>query len=314
MSKNRLIKPRTAFLYLIPVFVIIGLFRFYPILFAVRSSFFEWGMAGPIDFSGFKNYFSMLQDKYFWQAFSNTIWYVVFTVPLSLFLSLFVAILLNNKLKTIGFFRTVYFLPVVTSIVAISMVWKWIYHPDVGLANYLLNLFNIPQAQWLSEWRGVFELMIGKDLPQLLQGPSLALFSIIIMTVWKGLGYNIVIFLAGLQNIPENYYEAAEIDGAGGFSVFKNVTWPLISPTTFYVLIMTTIVSFKVFAPVWLMTGPPQGGPLGSTNVLVYYLFDNAFNYGRYGYGSAISMFLFIIILSLTLIQRKVIEPRVHYG
>jgi multiple sugar transport system permease protein len=280
----------------------------------MRASLFKWGIGGPGAFVGLKNYLHFFSDKYFWQAFSNTLWYAIFTVPLTLFISLLVAVLLNNSLRGIGIFRTIYFLPVVTSIVAISMVWKWIYHPEIGLANHILNCLHLPPQNWLAEWRGIFELMIGRELPLFLKGPSLALFSIIIMAVWKGLGYNIVIFLAGLQNIPENYYEAAEVDGASGFTVFKNITWPLISPTTFYVLIMTTIVSFQVFAPVWLMTGPPAGGPLGTTNVLVYYLFDNAFNYSRYGYGSAISLFLFVVILALTVFQKKVIEPRVHYG
>ncbi len=311
---KRLINPYIAFLYLIPVLIIIGLFRFYPILFSMRASLFKWGIGGPGAFVGLKNYLHFFSDKYFWQAFSNTLWYAIFTVPLTLFISLLVAVLLNNSLRGIGIFRTIYFLPVVTSIVAISMVWKWIYHPEIGLANHILNCLHLPPQNWLAEWRGIFELMIGRELPLFLKGPSLALFSIIIMAVWKGLGYNIVIFLAGLQNIPENYYEAAEVDGASGFTVFKNITWPLISPTTFYVLIMTTIVSFQVFAPVWLMTGPPAGGPLGTTNVLVYYLFDNAFNYSRYGYGSAISLFLFVVILALTVFQKKVIEPRVHYG
>ncbi len=311
---KRLINPYIALLYLIPTLIIIGLFRFYPVFFSIRSSLFKWGIGGPIDFTGFKNYLNLFTDKYFYQAFANTIWYAIFTVPLSLFISLFIAVLLNNKIKGIGIFRTVYFLPVVTSIVAISMIWKWIYHPNLGLANHILNLLHLPPQSWLSEWRGIFEMISGKKIPLLLKGPSLALFSIIIMAVWKGLGYNIVIFLAGLQNIPKSHYEAATMDGAGGFTVFKHITWPLISPTTFYVLIMTTIVSFQVFAPVWLMTGPPAGGPLGTTNVLVYYLFDNAFNYSRYGYGSAISMFLFIVILTLTVIQKKVIEPRVQYG
>lgn len=311
---KRLINPYIAFLYLIPVFVIIGLFRFYPILFSMRASLFKWGIGGPGVFVGLKNYLHFFSDKYFWQAFSNTLWYAIFTVPLTLFISLLVAVLLNNSLRGIGIFRTIYFLPVVTSIVAISMVWKWIYHPEIGLANHILNCLHLPPQNWLAEWHGIFELMIRGELPLFLKGPSLALFSIIIMAIWKGLGYNIVIFLAGLQNIPENYYEAAEVDGASGFTVFKNITWPLISPTTFYVLIMTTIVSFQVFAPVWLMTGPPAGGPLGTTNVLVYYLFDNAFNYSRYGYGSAISLFLFVVILALTVFQKKVIEPRVHYG
>jgi multiple sugar transport system permease protein len=310
---TKFLDPLSAYFYIVPAAIIILIFRFFPILFVFRVSFYKWGMAGLEKFLGFGNYRELLRDPYFWQSISNTVWYAIFVVPLTLFISLFIALILNRKIGGVGFFRTVYFLPVVTSIVAISAVWKWIYHPEVGLANYILSIFHISKVAWLSNYRGIFEILTRRQLPPILAGPSVALISIIIMMVWKGLGYNIVIFLAGLQNISKTYYEAAMIDGAGGFSIFKNITWPLLSPTTFYVLIMTTIVSFQVFAPVWLMTGPPTGGPLGTTNVVVYHIYDNAFNYSRYGYASAISLVLFLVILSLTLLQRKMVEKRVHY-
>ncbi|MCD6399233.1 sugar ABC transporter permease [candidate division WOR-3 bacterium] len=310
---RKALKPYHGLLLLLPAVIILLIFRFYPLLYVFRVSFYKWGMGGPEKVVWFKNYETILRDHYFYQSLGNTLWYAVLVVPLSLFISLFFAILLNNKLKGIGFFRTSYFLPVVTSIVAISIIWKWIYHPDLGLANYILKMLHLHPLKWLSEWRGIFELIVGRSLPVGIKGPSLALFSLVLMAVWKGLGYNIIIFLAGLQNIPKEYYEAALIDGASSPTVFSRITWPMLTPTTFYVLIMTTIVSFQVFAPVWLMTGPPPGGPLGTTNVLVYSIFDNAFNFSRFGYASAVSMVLFLMILSLTVVQKKVIEPRVHY-
>ena len=138
---------------------------------------------------------------------------------------------------------------------------------------------------------------------------------VIIVSAWRGIGYNVVLFLAGLQNIPGHYYEAARIDGAGRWGIFRNVTWPLLTPTTFYVVVMTTILSFQVFAPIYLMTGPPAGGPLGTTNVIVNYLFEKGFDAGgNMGYASAVALILFAIILGLTLFQRKVVEKRVHYA
>jgi multiple sugar transport system permease protein len=154
----------------------------------------------------------------------------------------------------------------------------------------------------------------GLDLPSWAHGPSLALVCVTFVSAWRSIGYNVVIFLAGLQNIPAHQYEAARIDGAGRLSVFRHVTWPLLSPTTFYVTVMTTILSFQVFAPIYLMTGPPVGGPLGTTNVIVYYLFEKGFDAGgNMGYASAVALVLFGVILALTLFQRKVVEARVHY-
>jgi multiple sugar transport system permease protein len=238
---------------------------------------------------------------------------VVCAVPLSIVLSLCIALLLNRGIKAVGLFRTIYFLPVVTSIVAVSVVWKWLYDPHRGVFNYFLSILHLSPLNWLDEPRGVFEMILGRQLPYALRGPSLALFSIVLMTVWKSMGYNIIIFLAGLKNIPDELYEAAKIDGAGPIKLFRNVTLPLLSPTTFYVTIMTTIISFQVFAPVWTMTGPPPGGPLGTTSVIVYYLYQRGFEEYQVGYGSAIAFVLFVIILSITIFQKVYLEKRVYY-
>jgi multiple sugar transport system permease protein len=207
---------------------------------------------------------------------------------------------------------------VVTSFVAVSMVWKLIFHTRFGLANAVLERLGLDGLQWLEEPTGVFQLAaqaVGLSLPDPLHGPSLALICVIVVSVWRGIGYNVVLFVAGLQNIPEHYYEAARIDGAGRLGIFRNVTWPLLTPTTFYVLVMTSILSFQVFAPIYLMTGPPVGGPLGTTNVIVNYLFETGFGPGgNMGYASAVALVLFTLILALTLFQRKVVEKRVHYA
>jgi len=300
-------------LFLLPAVVILLVFKVLPVLLAFDISFHEWGIAGDKGFVGLQNYIFLLKDRYFWQALWNTFLYTLFSVPLSIISSLFIAYLLNQNIKAVGFFRTIYFLPVVTSLVAVSVVWKWLYNPQRGLFNSILATLNLPTLKWLEEPRGIFEMITGADLPFLLEGPSLALFSLVILSVWKSLGYNIVIFIAGLKNISETYYEAAKIDGANQWQIVKNVMLPLLSPTTFYVLIMTTISSFQVFAPVWMMTGPPTGGPLGKTSVVIYYLFRKGYEEYQVGYGSAIAFIFFIIILAITLYQRKVTEKRVYY-
>ena len=300
-------------LFLLPALVILFIFKVLPILFAFNISFHEWGIAGDKGFVGLQNYKFLLRDRYFWQALWNTVLYTIFSVPLSIVLALFIAYLLNQNIKGVGFFRTVFFLPVITSLVAVSVVWKWLYNPQRGLFNALLAFLRLPTLKWLEEPRGIFELLTGKDLPYLLEGPSLALFSLVILSVWKSLGYNVVIFIAGLKNISETYYEAARIDGANRWQIIKHVMLPLLSPTTFYVFIMTTISSFQVFAPVWMMTGPPTGGPLGTTSVVVYYLYRKGYEEYQVGYGSAIAFVFFVIILLITLFQRKVSEKRVYY-
>jgi len=306
-----------ALAYIAPAGSVIIIFRVLPIVAAFAVSFYYVMMGKIVGFSGLSQYAMLLSDSEFWNSLLNTSYFVVGTVPVSLFLSLFIAILLNQKIKALGLYRTIYFLPVVTSLVAVAIVWKWIYHPRLGLFNSFLQSIGLDPLMWLEEPRGVFALMaanLGFSVPSWLSGPSLALVAIIITNLWRGIGYNIIIFLAGLQNIPNEYYEAAKIDGAGRTQTFWKITWPLISPTTFYVVIMTTIVSFQVFTLVYLMTGSPVGGPLGTTKVLVYYIFEKGFESGGdMGYASCVALVLFVIVLSLTLVQRRLIERKVHY-
>jgi multiple sugar transport system permease protein len=306
-----------ALAYIAPAGSVIIIFRVLPIVAAFAVSFYYVMMGKIVGFSGLSQYGMLLSDSEFWNSLLNTSYFVIGTVPVSLFLSLFIAILLNQKIKALGLYRTIYFLPVVTSLVAVAIVWKWIYHPRLGLFNSFLESTGLNPLMWLEEPRGVFALMaanLGFSVPSWLSGPSLALVAIIITNLWRGIGYNIIIFLAGLQNIPNEYYEAAKIDGAGRTQTFWKITWPLISPTTFYVVIMTTIVSFQVFTLVYLMTGSPVGGPLGTTKVLVYYIFEKGFESGGdMGYASCVALVLFVIVLSLTLVQRRLIERKVHY-
>jgi multiple sugar transport system permease protein len=312
---RRLKEGLIALLYILPAIVVLLSFRVLPIILAVRTSFFDWTMAGTGKFVYLQNYIRVLHDPVFWKSLLNTFWYILFSVPLMIAISLFIAVLLNQKIRGLGVYRTIYYLPVVTSIIAVSVVWKWIFNPDRGLLNYVLSWIHVSNIRWLEDPRGLFEVIFGAtNLPDILKGPSIALLSLAIMAIWKGLGYNVVIFLAGLQNVPVQYYEAAKIDGAGPWRIFRSVTWPMLSPTTFYVLIMTTIVSFDAFAPVWIMTGPPAGGPLNTTKVVMYYFFEQSFEVWKLGYGAAIAFFSFLIIMTLTIIQRTVIEKRVHYG
>ena len=304
------------YLYILPALVIIFVFRLVPILLSFVVSFFDWSIVGVGKFIGLSNYAKLIYDAEFWQSLLNTFYLVIFVVPISLILSLLFATLLNNIKKLKSFFRSIYFIPTVTSMVAISIVWKLIFNQQTGLANFFLAKIGIDPLGWLAESRGIFLLLLqnfGIEIPHYLGGPSLALFSIIIVTIWKGLGYNTIIYLAGLQNIPHVYYEAADIDGAGKIKQFFKITWPLVSPTTFYVLMMTTIITFQVFSQIYLMTGPPVGGPLGTTKVIVYYLYDKGFGESNdLSYASAIALVLFAIILTLTLFQKR-LEKKVHY-
>lgn len=303
----------SPYLYILPALFLLLLFRLIPIVMSFLISFFDWGITGTGKFIGLANYAEMMKDKVFWQSLMNTVWLVVFVVPSSIVFPLIFAVLLNQIKYLKSFFRIIYFMPFVTSLVAVSIVWKIIFSEQAGLANSFLGWIGIEPQLWLAEHRGIFTLLfesVGITLPEWMGGPSLALFSIIIMTVWKGLGYNTIIYLAGLQNIPKDYYEAAEIDGAGKLKQFFRITVPLISPTTFYVLLMTTIVSFQAFAQVYLMTD--KGGPLNTTKLIVYYIYEKGFDTLNMGYASAVALFLFLLILGLTILQRR-LEKHVNY-
>jgi multiple sugar transport system permease protein len=278
-------------------------------------SFYKWGMAGPLYTVGMKNFERLFIDPKFYQSLGNTFWYVIFVVPLTIIFSIFFAQLLNQKIRGRGAFRTIYYLPVVTSIVAISVVWKWIFNPDRGVLNAILNLFGLEGLKWLNDARGVFDILLAPlniEPSEFFAGPSVALFALIIMAVWHNIGYCVIIALAGLQNVPDQYYEAAKIDGAGSWKMFRHVTIPLISPTIFYLIITQSIFAFNTFTPVYVMTQPP-GGPLGTTKLVVFYLYEQAFKLWNLGYANAIAFAIFIVIFILTQFQKRFIERRVHY-
>jgi multiple sugar transport system permease protein len=305
----------SPYLYILPAMIIIVAFRLIPILLSFIISFFDWKMTGIGDFVGLDNYLKLFSDKEFLQSMTNTLWFVAIVVPATVIFSLFFATLLNNIKKLRGLFRTAYFLPYVTSMVAVSIVWKIIFQQRSGLLNFILEGVGLEPMKWLNEPTGIFTLLFqnfGIALPDWAGGPSLALFSIMIVTVWKSIGYNTIIYLAGLQNISKDYYEASSIDGASRMRQFFKITLPLVSPTTYYVLMMTTIVTFQAFSQIYLMTGTPAGGPNGTTSLIVYYIFEAGFIDMNFSYANAIALVLFAIILLLTLVQRK-LEKHVTY-
>ncbi|WP_066387915.1 carbohydrate ABC transporter permease [Neobacillus mesonae] len=282
-----------AYLMIAPT--MLGLFIFYlwPIIQTFYYSFTEWGAFGQYEWTGLDNYKRMLGDLNLLQSFKNTGIYIIFTVPVGIFLSIIVAVLLNQKIKGKSIYRTLYFLPVITMPAAIAMVWKWIYNADYGLLNYLLSLVGIKGPHWVSD-------------------PNIALYSIIVVAIWSGIGYNMVIFLSGLQGIPKMYYEAAEIDGAGPFRVFFKITLPLLSPVIFFVSIMSLIGAFQVFDLIFMMIGKGSTA-VESTQSIVYLFYQHAFVLNEKGYAAAIAVLLLIVILIITAIQMVLQKKWVHY-
>lgn len=317
--KRRLKEYSEAYLYLLPALGVVALFWLFPVILSIIISFTNWkGLDtwSTVKWVGFANYANVLMDEEFHQSLLNTFHYAMYSAPLTFIVSLIAAILLNTRIRGRSFFRTVYFLPFITTWVAISILWKYFYHRDFGLANYFLKSLGLKPLQWLSEPKGIFTLLfapLGIDIKRpLLAGPSLAMFSIILTSIWRSVGYYMIIFLAGLQNIDKSYYEAAEIDGANPWQRFLHITFPLLSPITFFILIVSLINSFKVFVPMLIMT--PSGGPDNTTITIVFHLYEKGFQ-GLWlmGRASAVAYILFLIILGITLIQNLFLGRRVHY-
>lgn len=292
MIKRWLYKLEPYF-YLAPTIIGLFLFSAGAVIMSFLISFTKWDIINPPKFVGLQNYIIIFQSELFWKVFGNTFYYVILNVPPSIVIPLIIAVLLNQRLKGINIFRSIYFLPVISSIVAVALVWSWLYNPEFGLINYVLKkFFNIDGPRWLED-------------------ENWAMPAMVIMNVWKSMGYNMVLFLAGLQNIPDSLYEVSEIDGASGIKKFFNITLPLLSPTTFFVFIITIISSFQVFEQTYILT---KGGPANSTLTLSYYIYQNAFLYLRMGYSSALSYILFGIIFIITLLQFKYQKKWVHYN
>lgn len=280
---------KSIVLFLSPALLAILIFFFIPVLSAFVMSFTDFSIYALADwnyiqFIGLDNYFRLFDDPLFWISLKNTFYFVIIAGPLSIIASLTAAILLSSKLTVFkSFFRLSFFLPVVTTLVAVAIVWRFIYHPNFGLLNYALGCLGISPIDWLGN-------------------PNWSMPAIILMAVWKSFGYNMIIFIAGLQNIPEQLYEAAEIEGANAWHKFIHITLPLLAPTTLFVGIITLIGFFQLFAEPYIMT---QGGPLNSTLSIVQYMYQEGFRWWNMGYSAAIAFVLFAIIFTGSIIQLK---------
>lgn len=297
---------------LAPALILLAVFEFFPILYGLYISLCNWRL-GCAELVGAENYLRAFRDPQVWHALLVTTTYSLMSVPVQLGLGLFFAYLLFQKVRGRELFRLVFFLPYVTSTVASAAVWTYLYNPDRGLINTVLGALGLPQPRWLAEPTGVFALIargLGVELPAWAHGPSLALVAVFIYTTWVFVGYDITVFLAGLGNIPAELYDAARVDGAGGWALFRHVTIPLLSPTTFFLSIITVIGTFKAFNHIYIMT---MGGPGTATTTASIYIFRQLYEYNRYGYSAALSFLLFSVILVLTIVQNRVAGRRVVY-
>ncbi|MFD1253542.1 MULTISPECIES: sugar ABC transporter permease [Devosia] len=284
---------RTAWAFLLPSLVLFATFTGIPVIAALGISFTQWDLFNPARFIGLDNYTKLFGDPIFARVMGNTAYFVLLSVPVQMLIGLGCALALNRGIRGQTFFRIAYFLPVVTSTIAAALVWAWLFNANFGLINALLSLVGIT------------------DVPRWLASTQWAMPAVIIVSIWQNLGYAMVLFLAGLQNIRADLYDAAAIDGARGWRRLWFITLPLLSPTTFFVLIISIIGSFQIFELVFVMT---QAGPANATNTLVYYIYQNGFQFYQMGYASAAAMILFVIVLIMTLVQYALQSRWVHYG
>ncbi len=292
--RRRLRRAMPAYLFILPGMALFLGWTLYPLVYAFIKSFTEWNLIKPSRFVGLANYRRALEDPVFWMALQNTLFYTVVTVPGQMVLGLAVALLLDAPLRARAFFRTVYYIPVVTSWVVVSLIFTYLYNSQAGLINWVLRdgLHLIDKnINWLGE-------------------PWPAKLAIASLGIWKGVGWTMVIFLAGLQSVPASLYEAAAVDGAGRWRRFRDVTLPLLRQTTVFVLVLLTIGGFQVFISVYIMTG---GNPLHRTDVLLTYMYSNAFEFLDLGYGAALSYLIAAMIFCLSLIQIRLLRRPVEY-
>lgn len=283
----------TAYLMILPVVLGLAVFYIYPIFKVFLDSFYHAGSFNVKTFAGLDNYKTMLQDKIMWKSLANTFSYVLIIVPGTIISSLILASLLNTKIKGRGFFRVVYFIPAITMGAAVAMIWRWMYNGDYGIINAVLNYFGLESFRFLADSRT-------------------ALLSISVVSIWIGTGYNMIILLAGIQGISKSYYEAAAIDGARPIRQFFAITLPLLTPTLFFVLITTLIGTFQTFDIIYMMTGK-SALVKESTQSMVLYFYENAFVFNKRGYASALAVFLFLVIMVITVLQLKFQKKWVNY-
>jgi multiple sugar transport system permease protein len=279
-------------LFLAPSLIPLLLFTVGPMVASVGLSTLQWNLLKPPTFVGLDNYDKLLGDTDFREAVLHTIQYVAGYLPIVLVGGLLIALALNQRLRGLAIFRTAYFLPVVTSWVVVALMWRWLLDPGTGIVNYALSIVGIVGPGWWTD-------------------PDWAMASVVIASAWKDLGFVMVILLAGLQSIPEEYYEAASVDGAGRWTRFRHITIPLLTPSLFFVLVISLINNLQVFDQVWVMT---KGGPAGATSVVVEQIVRNAFSYGQMGYAAAMSWIFFLVLLVITAVQFRLQRRWVTYA
>ncbi|UJF33622.1 carbohydrate ABC transporter permease [Paenibacillus hexagrammi] len=275
-----------------PSILIFTVFYIYPIFYMIYLSLHSWDFISPEkEFVGFGNFNDLFASKEFRQVLWNSLNYTLLTVSLTTALSLLLALWLNKKGWIYGFVQGAIFSPHIISLVSVSLVWMWLMDPQYGLLNWILQLFGLQKLEWLSN-------------------PKSSLLSLVIVAVWKGIGFNALVFIAGLQSIPKDVYEAADLDESNRWRTFYKITVPMLSPTLFFLIIINLIGSFQVFETIAIMT---RGGPVNSTNTLVFYIFEYGFRFFKIGYASAAGVVLLIVVGLLTLLYFKLLSRKVHY-
>ncbi|MEW4368555.1 sugar ABC transporter permease [Paenibacillus sp. JQZ6Y-1] len=275
-----------GYLFILPPVIGFLLFTLYPALYSIYGSFTDWNGLGQMNFIGLDNYKVLFTDNFFYTSMYNT-FFLMIGIPIGLLLSLLLALGLNRKIPGTTAFRVIYYVPVISSLAAISILWQWAYNGDYGLVNQFLDLFGIKGPNWLANTSTVKP-------------------AIILMTIWKGLGYSMLLYLAALQSVSRSYYEAAELDGASGFSMFRHITWPMVRPVTFFLVVTNIIGGSQIFTEINIMT--PTGGPEYSSATVVFYIWQKAFENLQMGYASAMAVVLGLFIFIVTLVQFKMNE------
>lgn len=280
--KNRLL----PYLIISPYLIHLFLFVTFPVVFSMFLTFHKWNIISPMEYVGFDNFIRLFLDRMFWKAISNTLVFLAIHIPLQIIISLALAYFLNQRLFFKGFFRAAFFLPVIISGVVVTMMWQQLYSFDTGLINGMLTNLGLDRVAWLTN-------------------PKIAMTSIAIMATWKNVGLYVILFLVGLQSVPQQYYEAADVDGASSWQKFRHITIPAINPTIFMVTILSTIGGFGLFIEPYIMTG---GGPLNSTLSAMLYIYKQAFEYYHMGYSATLGMFFALVIMLVVVIQKYTIE------
>jgi multiple sugar transport system permease protein len=287
-----------GYFFVAPSIGFLAVFVILPVLGALYYSFTRYDLMNPPEITGFKNYTDLLSDTRYPRAALNTLFYAFGTVPSGTIISLLLAMLINRQIRGMYTFRALFYMPVVSSFVSVSLIWLWMYEPQFGLLNEAMELLGLPRLKWL-------------------RSPDTSMLAIVIMSVWKNMGLNMVIYLAGLQGIPPHLYEAAEIDGAGGRSKFFRITLPLLAPTTFFVVIVYFIGALQMFVQVYVMGGGANndtfGGPVDSTVTVVVLIYVNGFAYLKMGYAAAISFVLFAVIGVITAVNARLLRYDIGY-